>query len=120
MLSKKQKAYMNVARYLASKSDLRHKHGAVVVKSGRILGTGYNKYRNHPNIIPEGKHKEQCSQHAEAVAIKEAGQHARGATIFVARINRQGGDLLSKPCNLCQELIDRTGVKTVVYTRSNP
>lgn len=119
MLSKKQKAYMNMARYLASKSTLRHKHGAVVVKSGRVLGTGFNKQRNHPRVIPQGKHKEQCGRHAEYVAIKEAGENTINATLFVARINRQGDDLLSKPCINCQKLIEESRIKNVVYTRSD-
>lgn len=118
MLSKKQKAYMNVARFLATKSDLRHKHGAVVVKSGRVLGMGYNKHRNDPGVIMEGRHRLDCGYHAEAVAIKDAGGNARGATIFVARINRQGDDLLSKPCEYCQELIQESGIKNVIWTRS--
>lgn len=119
MLSKKQKAYMNMARYLATKSAMKHKHGAVVVKSGRVLGTGFNKSRNHPNVVMEGRHRIDCGYHAEAVAIREAGQKARGATIFVARINRHGSDLLSKPCDNCQKLIEESGVKNVIFTRSN-
>lgn len=108
---------MNVARFLASKSDLRHRHGAVVVKSGRVLGIGYNKSRNHPNVIMEGRHRLDCGYHAEAVAIKDAGDNARGATIFVARVNKVGEDLLSKPCDICQSLIEDSGIKTVIYTR---
>lgn len=119
MLSKKQKAYMNVARFLASKSEQRHKHGAVVVKSGRVLGMGHNKRRNHPHVIPAGKHREQCGYHAEALAIRDAGENARGGTIFVARVNRQGDDLLSKPCMQCQKLIEESGLKNVIYTLSD-
>lgn len=119
MLSKKQKAYMNVARFLASKSDLRHRHGAVVVKSGRVLGIGYNKSRNHPSVVNEGRHRMDCGYHAEAVAIRDAGDNSKGATIFVARINRQGDDLLSKPCGYCQELIQESGIKNVLWTNSN-
>ncbi len=119
MLSNKQKAYMNMARYLASKSSQRHKHGAVVVKSGRVLGTGFNKQRNHPHVIPNGKHREQCGRHAEFVALKEAGTNTRNATIFIARINRKGDDLLSKPCINCQKLIEESGIKNVIFTRSN-
>ncbi len=119
MLSKKQKAYMNVARFLATKSVMRHKHGAVVVKSGRVVGLGYNKSRNHPDVVTAGKHREQCGRHAEYVAIKEAGTNTRNATLFVARINRQGEDLLSKPCELCQKLIEESEIKHVIFTRSN-
>lgn len=119
MLSNTQKAYMNVARYMAAKSVLRHKHGAVVVKSGRILGSGFNKSRNHPDVIMEGRHRLDCGYHAEAVALKEAGEKARGAVLFVARINRRGQDMLSRPCTNCQKLIEEHGVKKIVYTHTD-
>ena len=119
MLSNKQKAYMNVARYLATKSDLRHRHGAVVVKSGRVLGMGYNKARNAPHVVMEGRHRLDCGYHAEYVAIRDAGEKARGATIFVARVNKNGDDLLSKPCDNCQKLIVESGIKSVIFTYSH-
>lgn len=107
---------MNVARFLATKSDLRHKHGAVVVKSGRVLGMGYNKQRNHPSVIMEGRHRLDCGYHAEIDALKRV-PDPRGCTIFVARVNRQGEDLLSKPCDNCAKELERLGVKKVIYTR---
>ena len=51
MLSKKDRAYLSVARYFAAKSQEKNTHGAVVVKSGRVLGTGFNKYRNNPHFV---------------------------------------------------------------------
>jgi len=116
MLSKKQKAYMNVARYMASKSEEKNRHGAVVVKSGRVLGMGYNKIKNHPHVIMEGRHKFDCGPHAEVEAIKDAGKHAKGATLFVARVNKNGEDRLSKPCVNCQKYIEESEIKNVIYT----
>lgn len=105
-----------MARYLATKSELRHRHGALIVKSGRVLGMGYNKRRNHPANVNPGRHRYDCGVHAEAAAIKDAGSNVRGATIFVARVNRHGEDLLSKPCPRCQDLIERMELKSVVHT----
>ena len=117
MLSKKDKAYLSVARYLATKSEARNTHGAVVVRGGRVMGTGFNKNRNHPAIVSPEHIKTDCSYHAEEVAIREAGEdNVKGAIIYVARVNKHGIDRDSKPCPKCSALIDRVGIKRVVYT----
>ena len=117
MLSNRDRSYLSVARYCATKSIARNTHGAVVVKGGRVLGTGWNKNRNHPAIVSPEHVKTQCSYHAEEVAIREAGENnVRGAIIYVARINRHGNDRDSKPCSKCAALIERVGIKRVVFT----
>jgi pyrimidine deaminase RibD-like protein len=115
-VSKRDRAYLSVARYLARKSSERMKHGAVVVKGGRVLGTGYNKGRNHPFIVSSEHIKEHCSRHAEVEAIRDANYNVKGAVIYVARVNRSGHDRDSKPCERCQEFIDAAGIKRVIHT----
>jgi deoxycytidylate deaminase len=115
-MSKRDRAYLSVARYLASKSNQRMKHGAIVVKGGRVLGTGYNKGRNHPFIVSSEHIKEHCSRHAEVEAIRDAGSNTKGAVIYVARVSRHGHDRNSKPCERCQDAIDAAGIKKVIYT----
>lgn len=116
-LSKKNQSYLSVARYFATKSKEKNSHGAVVVKSGRVLGTGFNKYRNNPHYVSPEHIKTDCSFHAEEVAIRDAGEdNVRGATIYVARVNRQGKDRDSKPCPRCSRLIERVGIKRVIFT----
>lgn len=116
MLSKTDKAYLSVARYFATKSTARNTHGCVVVKGGRVLATGWNKNRNHPTIVSPEHIKTDCSYHAEEVAIREAGEKAKGAVIYIARVNKHGTDRNSKPCERCNELINKVGIKRVVYT----
>lgn len=116
MLSKRDNAYLSVARYFATKSTARNTHGAVVVKGGRVLGTGWNRDRNSPTIIDPDRIKHDCSYHAEEVAIREAGSNLKGAVIYVARVNRQGKDRDSKPCVKCSSLIEDAGIKRVIYT----
>lgn len=116
MLSKKDTAYLSVARYFATKSNARNTHGAVVVKGGRVLGTGWNKDRNHPQIVSPEHIKTDCSYHAEEVAIRESGNNLKGAVIYVARVNKQGLDRDSHPCQKCSELIKSVGIKKVIYT----
>lgn len=116
MLSNKDVSFLNIARYFAEKSEERKKHGAVVVKSGRVVGSGYNRFKNHPDVIPEELIKIHCSRHAEEVAIREAGSNARGAILYVARVNKKGVDRNSKPCKECAKLIEKSGIKKVIYT----
>lgn len=116
MMSRKDNGFLNVARLLAAHSGEKNKHGAVIVKSGRVVGTGFNKFKNHPSNVEPELIKTKCSRHAEQVAIHQAGRHAKGATIYVARINRQGFDRNSKPCLMCSMLIDEAGIKNVIYT----
>jgi deoxycytidylate deaminase len=116
-LSNRDRSYLSVARYLAGKSNARNTHGAVVVKGGRVLGTGWNKNRNHPTIVSPEHIKTNCSYHAEEVAIREAGEsNVRGAIIYVARVNKNGEDRDSKPCQKCASLIEQVGIKRVIFT----
>lgn len=120
MLSKREQAFLSVARYFAAKSKARKMHGAVMVKSGRVVGTGFNKDRNSPFVVSPEHIKPHCSVHAEFQAIKEAGENAAGSVLYVARVNRQGQDRNSKPCKLCQEVIKQNKIKKVIYTKGMP
>jgi len=116
MISKTDKAFLSVARYFATKSRSRNTHGAVVVKSGRVLGTGFNRDRNNPKIVDPNRIKMDCSFHAEEVAIRDAGENLKGAKIYVARVNKHGHDRDSRPCPRCFLLIKSVGIKKIVYT----
>ena len=116
MLSKKDKAFLSVARYFATKSNARNTHGAVVVKGGRVVGTGYNRNRNHPMIVSPEHIKTNCSVHAEESAIRDAGYDVKNAVIYVARVNKHGEDRDSKPCPRCLTLINESGIKRIIYT----
>lgn len=115
-LSRKEEAFLSVARYLAAKSSARRKHGAVVVKSGRVIGTGFNKDRNNPMIVSPEHIKTQCSTHAEVDAIKDANYNVSGASLYVARVNRHGQDRNSRPCGYCEVVIKKSNIKKVIYT----
>jgi len=76
--------------------------GAVVVKKDVLVGQGYHKAAGQP--------------HAEVIALDQAGQAARGATLYVAL----------EPCAHqgrtppCAEAIIRAGVKRVVVPVRDP
>lgn len=79
--------------------------GAVVVKDGVIVGRGFHRY--------EGV------KHAEVLALEEAGDQARGATVYVnlEPCCHRGGGKRTPPC--CDALI-AAQVKRVVCCITDP
>lgn len=76
--------------------------GAVVVRGGRMVGQGWHRRAGGP--------------HAEIVALREAGERARGATLYVTL----------EPCctwgrtGPCTETIVAAGIKRVVAAVTDP
>jgi diaminohydroxyphosphoribosylaminopyrimidine deaminase/5-amino-6-(5-phosphoribosylamino)uracil reductase len=76
--------------------------GCVVVREGQIVGEGFHQY--------------DWRDHAEIVALKQAGEKARGATLYVTL----------EPCNHtgrtgpCTEAIIKAGVQRVVAATEDP
>ncbi len=76
--------------------------GAVVVKDGRIVGEGYHRRAGAP--------------HAEVEALRDAGEQARGATLYVTL----------EPCNHhgrtppCTQAIIGAGISEVFYAIEDP
>src|ERR1044072_2922661 len=79
--------------------------GAVVVKNGVIVGRGFHRYDG--------------VKHAEVLALEEAGQLARGATVYVnlEPCCHRGGGKRTPPC--CEALI-AAQVKRVVCCTADP
>lgn len=94
---------------------MKQKHGAVIVKGGRVMSVGINKWRNDPENIETSKVKHVCSTHAEVDALSRVNDPS-GATLYIARVNRSGKPLLSAPCNNCWESIRNAGIRKVVFT----
>lgn len=76
--------------------------GAVIVKNGRIVGEGFHPRAGEP--------------HAEVLALRQAGEAARGATVYVTLepCNHQGR---TPPCSLA---LLEAEVARVVYAASDP
>jgi diaminohydroxyphosphoribosylaminopyrimidine deaminase / 5-amino-6-(5-phosphoribosylamino)uracil reductase len=76
--------------------------GCVIVHEGQIVGEGFHQY--------------ECRDHAEIVALKSAGDKARGATLYVTL----------EPCNHtgrtgpCAEAIIAAGVQRVIAAMDDP
>lgn len=114
-LSLQDYSWLGRAKKIASTSDCRQKHGCVAIRGGRVLAVGVNAYRNARqlfDIIPSyGR-----SIHAEEACLKALGGEARGVTMYIARVNNYGVEMMSKPCSNCAQLLKEAGVKKVVYT----
>ena len=98
--------YMQLALHLAEKgrgwTTPNPMVGAVVIKDGKIVGRGYHERAGGP--------------HAEVNAIDDAGDQARGATIYVTL----------EPCNHfgrtppCTHKIIDAGIRRVVVAMTDP
>lgn len=113
-LSASQQKWLDVAIKIAGSSEQRQKHGCIIISSGNPIAVGINKYKNSPDTIKDmpGIY----SRHAEQDAIARAGMAAKGATIYVARVSRQGLPMLSRPCFNCHKAIVDAGITKIVYT----
>lgn len=124
--------YMGIAKLFKNRSTcLSDQIGAVIVKDGRVISTGYNgaptgrfhctdvgicrkkllggtpKDRSIPGIEGSGYEKSRAV-HAEQAAICHAAKHGiaiLGADIYVTR----------KPCSLCERMIVNAGIENIYY-----
>lgn len=117
-LSRSKKSFLNLAMKTAQVSECVQRHGAVVVKSGSVLSVGINKWRNDASLADEmfaSGHSRDISVHAEIDALSRV-RNPSGAVLYVARVNRAGEPLISKPCKPCDEAIKAAGISKVIYT----
>jgi deoxycytidylate deaminase len=92
------------------------KHGAVIVRGGSVLSVGVNTGRNHPTVFDNSAEMSLFSSvHAESMALRIA-RRTVGATMYIARVNKQGVPRLSRPCNRCFIELLQAGIKEIVYT----
>jgi len=106
MIKKSDEYYMHIALKLALKAKGKTSPnplvGAVIVKDGQVVGKGF--------------HRQAGSEHAEIVAIKEAGAKAKGATLYVTL----------EPCMHfgrtppCTNRIIQSGIREVVIGMIDP
>jgi len=118
---------MGIARLVASRSTcLRRQVGAVVVKDGNVLATGYNGTPagithceetgclRERLKVPSGERHELCrGLHAEQNAIIQAAKHG---------VNISGGTLYCSnfPCVICAKMLINAGIRKVVYLSGYP
>ena len=111
--------YVDLAIKLAESSSYSlHRHGAVLVKGGSVLNWSANQ--NKVQRWAQRFRSHGCghaTHHAELGAVLGvARDKTTGSDVYVVRISKKGSLLMSKPCEMCQELLRHVGVKRVFYS----
>lgn len=109
-----------VALAKANPTDL-NKMAAIIAKRKRVLGVGLNSRRSHPLQKIFSRSDVKIALHAEISAIIDAlkkfdESDLSGATIFVARVLKNGRRGIAKPCPICEKALRAYGIDTVYYT----
>ena len=129
----KDRYYLEIARAVSLRGTcLRRNYGAVIVKSDRIVSTGYNGApRGRANCcdsgkciraeknIPHGQQYELCrSVHAEQNAVIAAGYElTKGSTLYLSGSDKDTGNLIDTPdcCMMCKRVIINAGIEKVIF-----
>jgi tRNA(Arg) A34 adenosine deaminase TadA len=109
-ISNKDASFIAAASKIAKTSDNKFRVGALIVKSGRVLGGSPNITRVSPKTPPN-----RFSTHAEIAAMNIASE-TDGATLYIARLNSENKYAMSKPCAWCMQKIKQYEINRVVFT----
>ena len=108
-----------LAQKVAELSDYgKFRHGAVLVKGSSIRNMACNKHRH----CRFGKRFREVNTgnatlHAELGVILGMDRSiTQGATVYVARVNKEGLARMSKPCPMCENAMRHVGIRRVIYT----
>lgn len=105
--------HIEILKKLASKSPVNHKHGACLIKGGKIQAIGVNKYfqiKTHNQSIRIGIHAE--------IDALSAVKYTKGMDILVIRVSKSQGLQNSRPCNSCIEKLQQRGIRKAFYSTS--
>jgi deoxycytidylate deaminase len=106
---------LGVAIAEATRSEHNVKHGAVLVKKGKIIQSGRNQYCGMERI--RHFNSRIWSIHAEMNILAGLPRNmTRGADIMVVRVNSRGDIVNSKPCHICMSMIKNAGCRKVFYS----
>ena len=100
----------------AHKSEHSVKHGAILVKKGKVLAVANNRYCSKLRL--KHFHSDRVwSIHAEmSLATILPKKVTRGATVYVVRVNKNGDLVNSEPCELCKKVLITMGVRKVYHS----
>lgn len=110
---------MDLAIEEAHRSDHNFKHGAVVVKKGKIIQSGRNQYCSLQRIRHFQSNRI-WSIHAEMNVLAGLPKKVtKGADIYIVRVRSDGQLSNSKPCKVCAALIQNAGIRRIFYSVDN-
>lgn len=107
---------LSLAKKMALQSEGEYRLGSVLVKSGRVLAKGVNKY-NAINALA-WKFFGYQTIHAEIDAMNKVWdkRNIRGSVLYVFRTRKNGDPGNSRPCVRCQNALKTLGVHKIVYS----
>ncbi len=101
---------------VAEKSCVNQKHSAVLIKNGKIINYGYNKYCSFAK---------KSTIHAEMDALmtlrKKYKKHQlKNMDIVIIRISSKNNELKnSRPCNGCIDILKKSYIRRVYFYKLN-
>ena len=109
---------LGVAIAEATRSRHDFKHGAVIVKKGKIIQSGRNQYCGMDRI--RHFNRRIWSIHAEMNVLGGLPRNiTKGSDIMVVRVNSLGDIVNSKPCHICMSMIQAAGCRKVFYSNDD-
>jgi deoxycytidylate deaminase len=114
---------LNFAIQLASqiKSNKYRLCAIITDKKGIPLSIGNNSYtKSHPKqayYAEKTGNKNRIFLHSELDAIIKLPYNSKPYAIYVARVGKNGQQLLARPCIICQEAIKDIGIRKIYYTK---
>lgn len=109
--------HIHLLKKIATYSSLTHKHGACLIKGGKICTFGYNRY------IKTDMVNDKCIKytiHAEIDALCKM-KLTKGMDILIIRLGNPKTEKLrnSRPCNSCIDKLTQRGIRKVYYSNEN-
>jgi len=129
--------FLELARAVSLRATcLRARFGAVIVKDGVVLSSGYNgaarKVKDCLDFgiclkdevgAPHGGGYDFCNAvHAEANAVVNAarsGAKILGGTMYLSGEDLKGNIVEAMPCTFCRRLLINAGIEKIVYKKSD-
>jgi len=102
--------FMQATVDYAEKSSFRQQMGAVVVHRGKIVGRGCNFAHRTGQPYVDGQHAEVCALNNTTARFR------KDSTVYVARRTKTNECGLAKPCEACQKIMRKMGVRYVWYS----
>lgn len=112
--SQDQIRFLRLAMRVAKMSDMRHRHGCVIVHKGEVVAMGWNHMEEHL--------KDSWSFHAEMDALFKVNKHKvrlSECELYVVRLGKESmGNQFknSCPCSRCAEAIISAGIKRAYFS----
>lgn len=120
MISKRKNRFFRIAKKQAKKSQFpKFRHGAVLVKGGSVISVSENKNQFCSFANRFVSHQGHGTIHAELGCVLGLdNSKTKDSVLYVVRLNNNNKLCMSRPCNMCQNVLRFVGIKKVFYSIS--